>query len=106
VRSYSHALELKLRRQRLPARPVLRERLVAHYERAGRAVQFRNREISRLEGLSDAVFGFAITLLIVSLEVPKTSSELIATGFPPTSRRRVRRIKDSTNVTASLLWVS
>jgi uncharacterized membrane protein len=62
---------------------VLRERLVAHYERAGRAAHFRNREISRLEGLSDAVFGFAITLLIVSLEVPKTSSELIATmrGF-------------------------
>jgi len=62
---------------------VLREKLVAHYERAGRSAQFRNREISRLEGLSDAVFGFAITLLIVSLEVPKTSSELIATmrGF-------------------------
>ncbi|MFN2604267.1 MAG: TMEM175 family protein [Gemmatimonadaceae bacterium] len=62
---------------------MLRQKLVAHYERAGRAVRFRNREISRLEGLSDAVFGFAITLLIVSLEVPKTSSELIATmrGF-------------------------
>ncbi len=62
---------------------MLREKLIAHYERAGRAVQFRNREISRLEGLSDAVFGFAITLLIVSLEVPRTSSELIATmrGF-------------------------
>ena len=62
---------------------MLREKLIAHYERAGRAVQFRNREISRLEGLSDAVFGFAITLLIVSLEVPKTSAELIATmrGF-------------------------
>jgi len=62
---------------------VIRKRLIEHYERAGRAKNFRNREISRLEGLSDAVFGFAITLLIVSLEVPKTSGELIETmrGF-------------------------
>src|SRR5690349_12055417 len=45
--------------------------------------RWRSEEISRLEGLSDAVFGFAITLLIVSLEVPKTSGELIETmrGF-------------------------
>ncbi len=62
---------------------MIRQKLIAHYERAGRAVRFRNREISRIEGLSDAVFGFAITLLIVSLEVPKTSAELIETmrGF-------------------------
>jgi len=62
---------------------MIREKLIAHYERAGRTASFRNREISRLEGLSDAVFGFAITLLIVSLEVPKTSTELIETmrGF-------------------------
>jgi len=62
---------------------MIREKLIAHYERAGRTASFRNREISRLEGLSDAVFGFAITLLIVSLEVPKTSGELIETmrGF-------------------------
>lgn len=62
---------------------MIRQKLIAHYERAGRAVRFRNREISRMEGLSDAVFGFAITLLIVSLEVPKTSTELIETmrGF-------------------------
>jgi type IV secretory pathway TrbD component len=45
--------------------------------------RWRSREISRLEGLSDAVFGFAITLLIVALEVPKTSGELLETmrGF-------------------------
>ena len=29
------------------------------------------REVSRIEGFSDAVFGFALTLLVVSLEVPR-----------------------------------
>lgn len=45
--------------------------------------QWRSTEISRFEGLSDAVFGFAITLLIVSLEVPHTFDELLDTmrGF-------------------------
>jgi uncharacterized membrane protein len=38
--------------------------------------RWRGTEISRIEGLSDAVFGFAITLLVVSLEVPKTFAEL------------------------------
>ncbi|MGZ8851077.1 MAG: TMEM175 family protein, partial [Thermoanaerobaculia bacterium] len=44
---------------------------------------WRSHEITRIEGFSDAVFGFAITLLIVSLEVPRTSTELLATmrGF-------------------------
>lgn len=32
---------------------------------------FRHREVSRIEGFSDAVFGFALTLLVVSLETPK-----------------------------------
>lgn len=38
--------------------------------------RWRGTKISRVENLSDAVFGFAITLLVVSARVPETFREL------------------------------
>ncbi len=42
-------------------------------------VPFRNRahEVSRVEAFSDVVFGFALTLIVVSLEVPRTYEALL-----------------------------
>jgi uncharacterized membrane protein len=44
----------------------------------------RRYDITRLEGFSDAVFGFALTLLVVSLDVPRSYEQLmdLMRGFP------------------------
>ena len=62
---------------------MLREKLIEKRIGSSTSFRWRSEEISRIEGLSDAVFGFAITLLVVSLEVPKTFHELASTmsGF-------------------------
>lgn len=51
---------------------------VLHHKLSGQhqGVPWRNHEVLRIEALSDAVFAFAVTLLIVSLEVPRTFHEL------------------------------
>jgi uncharacterized membrane protein len=47
--------------------------------------RLRGTHMSRIDGFSDVVFGFAITLLVVSLEVPRTFDELNRSlrGFIP-----------------------
>lgn len=56
---------------------MIREKLIDKGIGENKKFRWRSHEITRIEGLSDAVFGFAVTLLVVSLEVPKTFAELM-----------------------------
>lgn len=44
----------------------------------------RGQQMNRIEAVSDVVFGFALTLLVVSLQAPRTYSDLVnvMSGFP------------------------
>ncbi|WP_262695603.1 TMEM175 family protein [Kordiimonas aquimaris] len=62
----------------------MRKHMLTSENETMNGIRVRGTEVSRVEGLTDAVFGLAVTLLIVSEEVPKTINELFALvmGFP------------------------
>jgi uncharacterized membrane protein len=68
-----------------PSRPRfgLRARLPLAPKRE-RDFRWRGTETTRMEGFTDAVFGFAVTLLVVALEVPRSYEGLldVVRGFP------------------------
>ena len=66
-----------------PMEPRLRDRLPMS-PRPESDFRWRGLEVSRVEGLTDAVFGFAVTLLVVALEVPTSFNGLldVVRGLP------------------------
>jgi uncharacterized membrane protein len=56
----------------------------------------RHHEVTRLEGFSDAVFGFALPLLVVSMEVP-TSVEAL--------KRQLERFLGFALMCAVVCWI-
>ncbi|MEO8031433.1 MAG: TMEM175 family protein [Gemmatimonadota bacterium] len=64
---------------------MLSQAALKHQPGGEKYFRWRGGEIRRIEGFADAVFAFAVTLLVVSLEVPRTYHELLGAmaGFLP-----------------------
>ena len=56
---------------------MFRKHLISSQTSGEPGFHWRGAEVTRLEGFTDAVLAFAVTLLVVSLEVPKTFPELL-----------------------------
>lgn len=56
---------------------MFRKSVLSNKKQATDKITWRGHEITRIEAFSDAVFAFAVTLLIMSLEVPKNAEELL-----------------------------
>jgi hypothetical protein len=54
-----------------------REHFQTVFGQGERDFRWRGGETSRLEGLTDGVFALALTLIVVTLDVPRTSDEVI-----------------------------
>jgi uncharacterized membrane protein len=69
----------------------------------GAMLTFRQHRISRLEEFSDAVFGFALTLPVITADVPHTYGQLIdlLQGVPAFAAVSPCSCGSGTNMTSS-----
>ena len=63
---------------------MIRQHLFDKRAPADPLFRWRGGEVSRIEGLTDGVFAFSLTLIVVSLEVPKSFDDLykVMLSFP------------------------